>query len=134
MGLLNRSDPDTGDYLLVRAETADGHALRHGRGMSTHLLQPDQIDGAYVISKVVIEPDTEPGPFHLHEHATNIYIGLLGITEVRVGADSVELGPFDLIFIPAGVPHSTHNPGKQPVSVLAMYDRSVKDDFVVVGA
>jgi quercetin dioxygenase-like cupin family protein len=119
-------------YVLVRAAEAATHDLRHGRGRSLRLLEPEMAGGAFSVSRVVIDPGTQPGPFHLHERANNIYIGLDGVTEVRVAEDTVALGPLDLVFIPSGVPHSTHNAGDQSVTLLAMYDRSVADDFVVV--
>lgn len=119
-------------YVLVRAAEAATRGLRHARGRSLRLLEPDMASGAFSISRVVIDPGTQPGPFHLHERASNVYIGLDGVTEIRVGQDTIALGPLDLVFIPSGVPHSTHNVGDQRVSLLAMYDRSVADDFVVV--
>jgi mannose-6-phosphate isomerase-like protein (cupin superfamily) len=119
-------------YVLVRAAEAGTRDLRHGRGRSLRLLEPDMAGGAFSVSRVVIDPGTQPGPFHLHERASNTYLGLAGVTEIRVAEDTVALGPMDLVFIPAGVPHSTHNAGDQPVTLLAMYDRSVADDFVVV--
>jgi uncharacterized RmlC-like cupin family protein len=132
MSLPEQAPSSEPEYLLVRAAEAPKRSLRHGRGGVTELLDPKLIAGGSVISKVVIDPGTQPGPFHLHEYATNVYIGLEGEAQIRVADQTVALGPFDLIFIPAGVPHATHNASDRPVSLLAMYDRSVTDDFVVV--
>jgi oxalate decarboxylase/phosphoglucose isomerase-like protein (cupin superfamily) len=128
---LEPSDPGQ-PYVLVRAAKAGTRPLRHGRGDSLKLLEPAMADGAFVMSKVTIIPGSQPGPYHLHERANNIYLGLDGVTEIRVAADTVSLGPFDMVFIPAGVPHATHNGSDQPVSLLAIYDRAIHDDFVVV--
>jgi mannose-6-phosphate isomerase-like protein (cupin superfamily) len=132
MGLAEQGSPAERPYVLVRAAEAATRDLRNGRGRSLRLLEPDMAGGASSVSRVVIDPGTQPGPFHLHERANNIYIGLDGVTQIRVAQETVDLGPLDLVFIPSGVPHSTHNAGGQPVSLLAMYDRSVADDFVVV--
>ena len=118
--------------ILTRVDAAPRRDLRGGRGSTVELVGASSGSAKLHVFHVTIEPATEPGPYHLHQHAQNVYIVLRGQLEVAVpgGTESVEVG--GAITIPAGVPHATHNPGTEPTAMLAIYDRPTSQDFVLV--
>jgi quercetin dioxygenase-like cupin family protein len=84
---------------------------------------------ALVVDRMTIDPGTPRGPFHVHRHTSNTLVVLDGELEVRVPGGSHRLRTGDAIFLSAGHPHGTHNPGDGRVSVLVIYERTVDDDF-----
>lgn len=119
-------------YQVAPTASAATAELRNGRGISRRLLDPESGISTMVVSRVTVDPLTEPGPFHLHEHADNVYVVLDGVLEVRTSDAVFLLQAGDAIFIGAGEPHGTHNPARAPVSMLAIYNAPVHEDFVVV--
>lgn len=123
---------DRRGHQVVRATMAPSSPLRLGRGRSQHLVAPRAGVTEMTVSRVTIEPFKVPGPLHLHRHANNVYVVLDGQLEVTSGPTVYMLGPGDSILIPSGEAHSTHNPTNAPVVLMAIYDRSVEDDFITV--
>lgn len=134
MPAVNRDDAtaQSSRVRVVRAGTAPVRELREGRGRAERLAPPGDDPGWFVVSRVTIDPLTAEGPFHRHHRAENVYLVLEGTLRVRAGRRLHELGAGEAIFIPAGQPHATHNPAGRPVTLLAIYDRSVDDDFETV--
>lgn len=118
--------------VVVRAGTAPRHELRFGRGFSEALAVPAIGAGKLLVHKVTIRPGTEPGPYHLHRHAENVYLAMEGILEVIADGRRERLAPGDAIVIPAGIGHATHNPSAEPSVLLAIYDRPIAHDFELV--
>ena len=120
--------------LVVQSGTAARHLLRLGRGSWESLvgdpIAPPRLD----VRRLTIEPGSAPGPLHEHRAVDNTYVVLNGELEVRAGPERYRLAADDAIFIPAGVPHSTHNPGKRQTLLLAIYDGSPTEDFHLVDA
>lgn len=100
--------------------------------MSETLAGPAIGASAVLVHRVTIRPGTEPGPYHLHRHAENIYLALEGTLDVVAGGRQERLDPGDAIVIPAGVGHATHNPSREPSVLLAIYDKPIADDFELV--
>lgn len=85
-----------------------------------------------MVDHVTIHPGTDPGPLHLHASAENVYVVLQGELDVSVESNTHRLRPGDAIYIPPNHAHATHNPSSLPVRLLAIYDRSIDDDFELV--
>lgn len=117
---------------LIRRGTGPVHDLRHGRGTSESIVGVEDGMSTLVLHRVTIAPGTQPGPYHLHRNAGNVYVGVSGEVEVRTADGTVVLGPGDAIHIPPGQPHATHNATSGPVELLALYDHPVSADFEVV--
>lgn len=121
-----------GGATIVPSGAAPSHALRSGFGRSERLVEgtPDSL----TVSRVTLDPGTPQGPLHLHERAQNTYLALEGRVDIVTPDGRHTLEPGDAIFIPAGVPHATHDPWPEPATFLAIYDRSTAGDFVPVEA
>jgi mannose-6-phosphate isomerase-like protein (cupin superfamily) len=117
---------------VTPAGSGEVRVLKHGTGVSTRLVEPPPDGDGLVVSRISLEPDVGPKPLHLHRHAQNIYVALEGVLEVRLDTGTERLEPGDSILIPPGRPHATRNPGPSRIEFLALYDRSVADDFVPV--
>lgn len=99
-----------------------------GRGAASGAMaRRPGVDGAVGATRVwmgvaVLPPGRDSGPHHHGEAETAAYV-LRGRLRLSYGAgfrQSVEAGPGDFIFIPAGLPHVEANPSQtEPVEVLA---------------
>jgi mannose-6-phosphate isomerase-like protein (cupin superfamily) len=116
---------------VIDPATAPTKELRYGRGSVLRLVDAGigarQVD----LHLNTINPDTPPGPYHLHQNVENVYYILSGQGCIRIdGADHI-VEPGQAIFIPKGVPHSAHNVGPEPLRLLEIY-APVDVDFVEV--
>jgi len=117
---------------ITPSGAAPVRSLKHGRGRSERLAEPSPGSDGLVVSRISLEPSEGRKPLHYHRHAQNMYFALEGTLEVRLDGDVQQLGPGDAILVPAGRAHATRNPGATEITFLAIYDRSVADDFVSV--
>jgi quercetin dioxygenase-like cupin family protein len=78
-------------------------------------------------------PAGEAHRFHHHPVREEIIYVLEGEAEQWVGDQCRRLGPGEMAFIPAGVPHATLNPGPQELKFLAILSpgESAPGDFTV---
>ena len=97
------------DY-VVRAETtppADltGTAFSH---LDVRILVSDERNGAVLthVGQTVYTVGGTTHEHHVHPHAEETVIVLSGHGWHRVGDDYYDIGPGDVVFVPAGVPHS----------------------------
>jgi mannose-6-phosphate isomerase-like protein (cupin superfamily) len=63
----------------------------------------------------------EPGQMqtaHAHKDSDKVYYVLQGRAAIRVGTETHELGPGNIVLAPAGSEHSVHNPGSERMTVL----------------
>lgn len=77
----------------------------------------------------------QPGggmPLHTNEVEHEQYV-LSGRARIRIGSDEFEVKPGDVVFIPAGVPHSYQNIGEDEFAFLCMVPNQ-EDQIKLVGA
>ena len=120
--------------LVIQSGTAARHLLRLGRGSWESLVGDRVAPPSLDVRRLTIEPWSPPGPLHEHRAVDNTYVVLEGELDVQAGSERYRLTAEDAIFIPAGVPHSTNNPGKRQSLLLAIYDGSPTEDFHLVDA
>jgi oxalate decarboxylase/phosphoglucose isomerase-like protein (cupin superfamily) len=108
--------------------------------MTTHYVEPDDVDtqqfdwgtlkwmttpavnGSERFSAGVVQ--LEPGKGHeLHTHpdSDEILYFLDGDGEQTVAGDTRDVGPGEMVYIPAGVEHGTVNTGWETLKLLAVY-------------
>lgn len=130
------ADDDSAPFIpariqVIRAGSASTKPLRPAWGRIERLAgRADNVE-TLVVDRLIIDPFTPPVPFHLHRHTATTFLVLSGELEVGVEAGAHRLRTGDAVFLPAGLPHRTHNPSDLPASVLAIYERSVDHDFVL---
>lgn len=69
---------------------------------------------------------------HAHREQEEMYLVLDGRLRIEAGGDTVELGPREAVFVPAGVPHQLWNGGESEVTYLAAAAPAVQGDSMPV--
>ena len=87
------------------------------------LVDPGGDSELHVDDITVIAEEIAPGDrIPLHTHPINEVIVIAeGRPEVRLGAETREVGPGAVVFIPAGTAHGTRNATTSPVRIHAMF-------------
>ena len=116
---------------VIRADERRASELRYGRGAVERI-----VDAAMGASKVDlhvnrIRAGSQPGPYHLHSEAENVYLVVSGDVVVRIDGADHRLAPGDAAFIPPGVPHSATNVGASDAELIEIYAPATVD-FVEV--
>ena len=105
-------------HFVRRAAAADAEAV--GAGTDTWkqvLIGPGEAPN-FQLRKFRIEP-AGGMPLHTNSVEHEQYV-LAGRAQVRIGEDVFEVGPDDVVLIPAGVPHSYATIGKEPFEFLCV--------------
>ncbi len=108
------SYPRAGDLLVSRAEG--------------FLQTVTGIDGEWLISELVIEPNAPGPPLHYHESFDERFSVVEGTLHVRVNTEVKKVGPGESILVLAGVGHQPFNPTNERV-VVASDDPSIPITF-----
>lgn len=119
-------------YRLIDMETAEERPMKRKGGRSLRIVD-DTIGARTVDLHMNILPPTteEESPYHIHEHAENVYFVLEGQLSLRLGKDLVDVKAGQAVFIPPMLPHAVWNSGEGPARLLEMYSPP-GPDFVVV--
>lgn len=86
------------------------------------------VDGEWIISELIIEPNALGPPLHYHEFFNEQFSVVEGTLHVRVNGEMKKVGPGESILIPAGVAHQPFNPTTERV-VVASEDPSIPITF-----
>lgn len=100
--------------------------LQVGEGASMQMLIAPSIETNFAMRKFVIKKDGHM-PFHTNTVEHEQYV-LKGKARVRMGEESFIAVKDDIIFIPAGVPHSYHVIGDEDYEFLCLVPN--KDDNI----
>lgn len=100
--------------------------LEVGEGASMQMLIAPSIETNFAMRKFVIKKDGHM-PFHTNTVEHEQYV-LKGKARVRMGEESFIAVKDDIIFIPAGVPHSYHVIGDEDYEFLCLVPN--KDDNI----
>ncbi len=86
------------------------------------------IEGEWITSEMVVEPNSPGPPFHYHETFDELFSVVEGTLHVRVHKDVKRVNPGETLLVPAGTPHQPFNPTAVRV-VLASAEPSIPITF-----
>jgi mannose-6-phosphate isomerase-like protein (cupin superfamily) len=114
---------------------ADGarSSLDNGRGEKIKLVDERLGTTAIDLHHNTLAPGGAPGRYHRHSKSDNVYIVMAGTGELVVDGKAHSVTRGQIIFIPAGMPHSLNNPGSEPFEIFEIYAPAGPDfDFTPV--
>ena len=78
-------------------------------------------------------PGGQPGRLHRHSQSDNVYIVRRGEGTLTAGGESYTIKTDQIVFIPAGMPHSLSNLSSEPFEIFEIYAPAGSQfDFVPV--
>ena len=72
----------------------------------------------FYLGEVVVEPGFPGPPLHRHRRLHDMFYVLGGTLTLRLGDETLELGPGSFVCVPPGVVHTFSNPSDAPVKLL----------------
>jgi oxalate decarboxylase/phosphoglucose isomerase-like protein (cupin superfamily) len=107
------------DERFISPDNVD--TLQFDWGTSKWLCTPE-VTGSEAFSAgiTILEPG-KSHERHRHPDSEEILYFLDGQGVQTIGDDRRDVGPGDVVYIPAGVEHSTENPAWEPLKFLAVY-------------
>lgn len=94
--------------VIVRA--GEGRALDFGKEHAVPKLSPEQTGGQFLVGDYWVEPGGGP-PLHVHTREDEVFFVTEGELEYRIGAETLRVGPGDIVFAPRNTPHAFRNRG-----------------------
>lgn len=118
---------------IMTLEEGDKVPLDNGRGEKVRLVDGRLGTDAIDLHHNTLVPGGPAGRYHRHSKADNVYIVMGGVGELVADGKAYEVREGQIIFIPAGVPHSLSNPGDEPFRIFEIYAPAGPDfDFISV--
>lgn len=118
---------------IMTLEESDAVELGNGRGEKIRLVDGRIGTHAIDLHHNTLFPGGPAGPYHRHSKADNVYIVMGGVGQLLADGVTYSVRQGQIIFIPAGVPHSLSNPGDEPFRIFEIYAPAGPDfDFVSV--
>lgn len=114
---------------------ADGlkTSLENGRGDKVRLVDERSGTSAIDLHHNTLHPGGPRGRYHRHSKSDNVYIVMGGTGELVADGVTHSVTKGQIIFIPAGMPHSLGNPGTEPFEIFEIYAPAGADfDFTPV--
>lgn len=114
--------------VIVDPQRAPRVPLEPGRGESIQLVANDKVD----VHINVLAPHGPRGRVHRHTHADNVYIVKSGEGELEADGVKHRIVADQVVFIPAGMPHSLSNVSDRELVIYEIYAPAGKAfDFVI---
>ena len=113
---------------------ADGakSSLDNGRGEKIKLVD-ERLTETLDLHHNTLFAHGSQGRYHRHSKADNVYIVTRGSGELVADGVTHVISEGQIIFIPAGMPHSLGNPGDAPFGIFEIYAPAGSDfDFISV--
>lgn len=108
-------------------------SLEKGRGEKIRLVDTRLGTNAIDLHHNTLQPGGPRGRYHRHTKADNVYIVVGGTGELIADGQAHAVREGQIIFIPAGMPHSLSNPGTEPFKIFEIYAPAGPDfDFISV--
>jgi mannose-6-phosphate isomerase-like protein (cupin superfamily) len=106
--------------------TTTGHVIGRGDGEQVHLLllgvrfliDGETTGGAFSLVEHPLPPRALGAPPHTHTREDEYSFVLEGRIGVRIGDDTLEAGPGELVRKPRGIEHAFWNAGDEPARLL----------------
>lgn len=76
--------------------------------------------GRFSLVEHPLPPRALGAPLHTHRHEDEYSYVLEGRIGLRLGDETLEAGPGDLVFKPRGIPHAFWNAGDEPARLLEL--------------
>jgi putative monooxygenase len=108
-------------------------SLDNGRGEKIRLVDTRLGTNAVDLHHNTLHAGGPQGRYHRHTKADNVYIVVGGTGELIADGQAHTVREGQIIFIPAGMPHSLSNPGTEPFKIFEIYAPAGPDfDFISV--
>lgn len=118
---------------IMTLEDGEYTSLENGRGEKIRLIDERLGTDAIDVHHNTLHPGGPPGRYHRHSISVNVYIVTGGTGELIANGDSYVLSKGQIVFIPAGMPHSLSNRGDKPFGIFEIYAPVGSDfDFISV--
>lgn len=116
---------------IMTLDEGDKVPLDNGRGEKVRLVDDRLGTEAIDLHHNTLFPGGPSGRYHRHSKADNVYIVMGGVGQLVADGVTHEVREGQIIFIPAGVPHSLSNPGDEPFRIFEIYAPAGSDfDFI----
>jgi mannose-6-phosphate isomerase-like protein (cupin superfamily) len=86
--------------------------------------------GSFYLGEAVIAPGFPGPPPHVHERLHDMFYVLEGALALRLGEETVELGPGSFVCVPPGVVHTFSNPFEEAVRLLNFNTPAGWEDYM----
>ena len=90
----------------------------------------EETGGSFYLGESVIEPGFPGPPPHRHRRLHDMFYVLDGMLTLRLGDETLELGPGSFVCVPPGVVHTFSNPGDTPVRLLNFNTPAGWEDYM----
>ncbi len=111
----------TGKLRIMTLAEGEKATLGNGRGDKIRLVDERLGTTAIDLHHNTLAPGGPRGPYHRHSRSDNVYIVMGGTGELVADGKTHEVRQGQIIFIPAGMPHSLSNPGTEPFEIFEIY-------------
>lgn len=117
--------------IMTLAE-GDKGPLGTDRGEKIKLID-DRLTTKIDVHHNTLRPGGPAGGYHRHTRSDNVYIVTGGVGELVADGETHTIREGQIVFIPAGMPHSLSNPHDQPFAIFEIYAPAGEDfDFTPV--
>jgi mannose-6-phosphate isomerase-like protein (cupin superfamily) len=108
-------------FRIVRPADVAPRPMDRGRGVTLPFV--DASCGAEKLDVHLnrLKPGGAPGHIHRHTRSDNVYIVVRGIGALTVDGATHRIGPEDVVYIPAGLPHGLSNAGAEDLVLYEIY-------------
>ncbi len=109
----------TQEMRVVLAADEGERAQLHALGVR-FLIDGDRTGGRFSLVEHPLPPRALGAPPHTHRNEDEYSFVLEGRVCMRIGDDTIEAGPGELVFKPRGIPHAFWNAGDEPARLLEL--------------
>jgi quercetin dioxygenase-like cupin family protein len=118
--VLAQESESSGRHVFHKADSAE--VFRRGPMVSEFMLTTEQTEGRYSIIKEIFESGQSSYPGHIHQSHSEVFFIISGVMEWTVNADTQQIGPGDLVYIPPNSHHAGRVVGDEDVHAVMLYE------------
>ncbi len=106
--------------VVVRGAATPAYPIAKGLGSAQVFFDAAAGSPEVAVTLLVLKPGASVPP-HIHADSVELLYVLEGQAEMRVGAETMTIGPGDAARIPKGVEHAARVVGRRPLRALQLY-------------